>query len=132
MRGTHEGGCLCGKIRYRVAGETNNVTNCHCGMCQKAAGAAFVTWAEFPSDAVTWLTEEPVWYRSSDIGKRGFCPSCGTTLNFRYVGGEAIDIAVVTLDDPDAFAPEDELWTESQRAWVPANERLPRYDRERK
>lgn len=132
MTGKHEGGCLCGKVRYRVEGPPNNVTNCHCRQCQKAAGAAFVTWAEFPAEAVAWLTGAPLWYRSSDKAERGFCPACGTTLTFRYLDGGALDIAAVTLDDPDALPPEDELWTASQRAWVPGDERLPRHPHERK
>jgi len=132
MTGAREGGCLCGKIRYRVEGPPNNVTNCHCRQCQMAAGAAFVTWAEFSAVAVAWPTERPVWYRSSDRAERGFCPACGTTLTFRYLAGDALDIAAVTLDDPDALPPEDELWTASQRAWTPGDERLPRFRHERK
>lgn len=131
MTAMHEGGCLCGAVRYRAAGRPNNVTNCHCRICQKAAGAAFVTWAEFPAAAVSWLAGTPRWYRSSDTAERGFCPSCGTTLTFRYLGGGALDVAAVTLDDPDALPPEDELWTASQRDWVPGDERLPRYPRAR-
>ena len=131
MTGAREGGCLCGKIRYRVEGPPNNVTNCHCRQCQMAAGAAFVTWAEFPAEAVAWLAGVPVWYRSSDRAERGFCPACGTTLTFRYLDGDALDVAAVTLDDPDALPPEDELWTASQRAWVPGDERLPGFRHER-
>ena len=52
-------------------------------------------------------------------------------LTFRRVGGDATDIALATLDEADAFMPEDELWTESQRAWVPVNENLPRHPRDR-
>ena len=55
MTETHEGGCLCGAVRYRAQGQPNNVTNCHYRDCQQAVGAAFVTWAEFPAAAVTWL-----------------------------------------------------------------------------
>ena len=124
-------GCQCGAIRYRVDGAPNNVTNCHCRMCQKAHGAGVVTWAEFPSVNLSWDETEPTWYRSSDIAERGFCPACGTPLTFRRVGGDATDIALATLDEADALMPEDELWTESQRAWVPVNENLPRHPRGR-
>ncbi len=128
---TRTGGCLCGSIRYAVRGRPNNVTNCHCRMCQRAVGAAFVTWAEFPAAAVDWTRGPPRWRRSSEIGERGFCPECGTSLSFRYVGGDAVDVAVATLDDPAALPPEDELWTGSRIDWVSADGRLPQHRRGR-
>lgn len=129
---THEGGCLCGRLRYRAEGRPNNVTNCHCRQCQLATGAAVATWAEFPADKVAWLSEPPRWYRSSARAERGFCPDCGTAISFRYLDGKAVDLAAVTLDAPDSLPPEDELWTESQRAWAPGDARLPRHPRERR
>jgi len=128
----HEGGCLCGRLRYHAEGPPNNVTNCHCRQCQLATGAAFATWAEFPAANVVWLTEAPRWYRSSDRAERGFCPDCGTAISFRYLDRKAVDLAAVTLDDPDALPPGDELWTDSQRAWVAGDARLPRHPRERR
>jgi hypothetical protein len=38
------GGCFCGAIRYEVAGAPFHETNCHCSICRRTAGAAFVTW----------------------------------------------------------------------------------------
>ena len=35
---TLDGGCLCGAIRYRLAGPTLFVSQCACKDCQKATG----------------------------------------------------------------------------------------------
>lgn len=35
------GSCLCGGVRYRIAGEPLTTVNCHCSMCRQAHGAAF-------------------------------------------------------------------------------------------
>ena len=128
---THEGGCQCGRIRYAVRGAPNNTTNCHCSQCRMAAGAPFVPWSDFPAEAVTFTTERPRLYKSSDRAERGFCPSCGTTLTFCYLQGESIDIATATLDDPEVFPPQDHSWTDSKVAWISINDGLPQFPRER-
>ncbi len=35
------GGCLCGRVRYEVAGPLANADHCHCSMCRRQHGAAF-------------------------------------------------------------------------------------------
>lgn len=52
MTQVHEGGCLCGAVRYRITGEPKSVGYCHCRMCQRAAGAPVVAWATVPADAL--------------------------------------------------------------------------------
>ena len=38
-----EGGCLCGAIRYRIAGPSLFVSQCCCKDCQKATGTGHTT-----------------------------------------------------------------------------------------
>ncbi|MBT6273082.1 MAG: hypothetical protein HOI95_03000 [Chromatiales bacterium] len=37
----HEGGCLCGDVRYQVTGDPDIVVVCHCTWCQRRTGTAF-------------------------------------------------------------------------------------------
>ena len=39
---TYEGGCSCGKVRYRLTAEPMFVHCCHCRQCQRITGSAFV------------------------------------------------------------------------------------------
>jgi len=36
-----EGGCQCGKIRYRLTAEPQMLYICHCSDCQKQSASAF-------------------------------------------------------------------------------------------
>ena len=49
------GGCLCGAVRYRATVGPIRAVNCHCGMCRRASGAAFLTHVHFPIGAFTWI-----------------------------------------------------------------------------
>ena len=57
-RPSWEGGCLCGAVRYRAQGEPRAALHCHCADCRRASGVAFLSWAAFPRDALTWSTGE--------------------------------------------------------------------------
>ncbi|PJK28213.1 GFA family protein [Minwuia thermotolerans] len=126
-----EGGCLCGAVRYRLFAAPSAVFYCHCRMCQKHAGGPFLAFLTLAADAVQWAGEPAVW-RSSDIAVRAHCGACGTPL---YWQGDDLkdefDIALATLDEPDAFPPREHLWTESARAWPVIEDGLPRHARER-
>jgi len=123
----HEGGCLCGHVRFRVTGAANNTANCHCRLCQKAAGAPFVTWSEFPRSALKWLGAEPTLRDSSPHGERGHCPKCGSAVTFRFKGSDDIDIATALFDEPNAFPPTFEIWTESSPSWIAHDPKLSQY-----
>lgn len=132
MTTTHRGSCLCGRVRVEAAGAPNNVANCHCRLCQKASGAAYLTLAEFPQARVTWSGVAPQWRASSDKAERAFCPHCGGALAFHFLGKDTVDIAAVLFDDADALAPQDDLWTGSRRAWTVLDERLPHHPQSRR
>lgn len=123
-----EGGCLCGHVRFRVVGEpSETVGNCHCRTCQKASGAAFITWAIFPMEHVTWLRAEPRWFGSTDFAERGFCPECGAPVTIHDFNARTLDLPVVLFDDPDALAPQDDIWLARRCAWVVPDPALTHY-----
>ena len=85
-----EGGCLCGRIRFRASGPPGFPHTCSCRMCQRHTGALTATWVEYPSEAVEWIGPggPPATYRSSAASSRAFCPACGSSIG-------AIDAAPV-------------------------------------
>ena len=46
------GQCLCGAVAFTAALPSKWVAHCHCTLCQRAHGAAFVTWVGMDSARV--------------------------------------------------------------------------------
>lgn len=132
MSAAHEGGCLCGAVRYRAEGVPTNVNYCHCRMCRRGSGAPVVAWATFPLTHFAWTKGAPTIRRSSDIAVRGFCSTCGTALLWQGdATPDSLDITLGSLDRPEAIAPQEHLWTESAVPWLRIEDDLPRRRRSR-
>ncbi len=126
------GGCACGRARYTVRGVPRDRTLCYCVDCRKASGATPVAWATFAQSELSFDSGELRERASSERARRGFCPDCGTQLTFAYVAQPgSIDLAVATLDDPEAIAPEDHSWVRSKPSWLRIGDDLPRFERNR-
>ncbi len=121
------GGCLCGAIRYRAEGPPKRVTICHCSMCRRASGGAFLTGAAFDPAKLVYTKGAPKSYASSAQLTRTFCPECGTPLGYWYADGEAAGVWTGTLDDPEALPPMRHIWTSSQLSWLHLEDDLPRF-----
>lgn len=113
-----EGGCLCGRIRYRARPDHRDAYYCHCRMCQLAFGNTRAAYFNLRKSELEWLAEAPVSYASSKIALRRFCPHCGTPLSFEYLDSQRMDLAVGSLDDPSQFKPTEHFGVESRiGAW---------------
>lgn len=123
MSEDHQGGCLCGSVRYRAAGTPVAATVCHCRFCQRRSGSAFSEPVHFSAGQVDVSGELRTYEHHSDESGRWlrmqFCPTCGTTVMWtaeRRPG--VIAIAGGTFDDPAWFRNQRHIWTRSAQPWV--------------
>jgi hypothetical protein len=132
---THEGGCACGAVRYRVKDEPFRTSVCHCRSCQLRTGSAFGVGIYFKAEQFELLRGElKVYeYRSDESGRwlrTEFCVNCGTTVTWTaeiFPGGRAV--AGGTFDDTRWFKIERHVWTRSAHDWMaypPAIQRFPK------
>ena len=129
----HEGGCLCGAVRYRATADPTALVLCHCASCRKAAGAPSLAWAIFPAESFAFIKGEPKTYQSSEGVKRSFCANCGTTIGYASAWRpEVADVTTASLDDPERFAPQKEIWLEEKLSWQAVDHSRPRYPRSSK
>ncbi len=123
------GGCLCGAVRFRVRFPTLFCAHCHCSMCRRNHGAAYVTWVAVPREqlAVERGDAELVRYESSEHGSRSFCGRCGTQLfceNTQHP--DRVDIPLSSMDGPIDRAPQLHAFFDSGASWVEIGDELPR------
>lgn len=118
---TFTGGCLCGAVRFEVAGPTKWCSHCHCSLCRRAHGAAFVTWfgVDDASFRFTRGEDEVEWYASTPEARRGFCRRCGSTMFFRSErwAGET-HIALAQMDGAIDRRPSAHVFFDSHVDWV--------------
>ena len=119
MSKIHEGGCFCGKVRYKTSGTPTWVGACHCRQCQRLTGTAFFMAAYFEEKDVDVTSGElkQFEYSSDESGRwhrPEFCVNCGTNVTWtgETTPGER-GIAIGTFDDPDWLDVTTHTWTRS-------------------
>jgi hypothetical protein len=129
-----QGGCQCGRVRYRVAAERSFLVVCHCRECQRQSGSAFGMSLMVPTEALHIEGELKLFERSSDSGRPlrcYFCPECGTRIYHQPSYAEGIaNIRAGTLDDTTGLTPQMHTWTRSKQPWVPLPQDVPTHDKQ--
>ncbi|MFA5601315.1 MAG: GFA family protein [Phenylobacterium sp.] len=129
----HTGSCLCGAVRFEVAGELAGIQLCCCGQCRKAQGSAFGANIPVASADFRLLSGEGELreYRASPGKRRVFCGRCGSPVfSQRDETPEAIRLRAGLLDSPVDARPAFWFHTDSQADWWPPAPDLPRHPRE--
>lgn len=114
-----EGGCACGRVRFKATIANDEAYLCHCRMCQRATGSVSIAFKQVKQADLDW-DREPDWFDSSPIARRPYCRECGTSLGFIFKeGSDKMDLTVASFDDPSRFKPKWHFGAESiHRAWL--------------
>src|SRR5262249_8177572 len=119
-----DGGCDCGRVRYRMLTRPLFVHCCHCTWCQRESGASFALNAMIESDRIGLRGEVPMVVDTpseSGLGQQiARCPSCYVALWSHYGGsGPVVSfVRVGTLERPDLLPPDIHIFTRSKQPWV--------------
>lgn len=122
------GACLCGAVQFSIGLPSHWCAHCHCSMCQRAHGSAFVTWVGVPAQRFE-LTDATTlhWFLSSPGAERGFCGRCGSSMFFRSARwpGE-VHVTLANLQAPIDRAPQVHVFHDAHVDWVMLGDVLPR------
>jgi hypothetical protein len=125
----YDGGCACGALRFRAKGEPKRVGICHCMTCRRIHGSAFSSYAIYERDDIEWSGDARAW-KSSPLGRRHFCPVCGSVAYMEYGDTSELDIPLGAFDRTGIFEPTYELWCCHREPWLPAGVRT-EFERDR-
>ncbi len=119
---TYEGGCHCGRVRFRVTTDLTGILDCNCSICTKKGFLHLIVGPEkfdllTPRDALTTYTF------NTGIAQHTFCATCGMhafyvprshpdkiDVNVRCIEGiELADLAVTPYDGRNWEAAREKL-----------------------
>ena len=119
------GGCLCEAVRYEAEVNLNEAYYCHCKTCQKSTGAPAEIGVLVKPGTLNFTKEDPKFFQSSPLAKRGFCPHCGSRLVYMsLIRADWTNVAAGSLDHPERVVPAEHIWVESQFPWYEVADNL--------
>jgi hypothetical protein len=130
---SREGGCTCGKVRYRFEAEPMIVHCCHCTWCQRETGSAFVVNVLVETSNLSLLGDAPEIVdtpTASGLGQKiARCPDCKVAVWSHYpnAGTFAAFVRGGTLDDTSTLAPDVHIFTASQQHWLSLTDGKPAF-----
>src|SRR5262245_57408290 len=115
-----EGGCRCGKIRFRISKTPLLTMACHCTGCQHMSASAFSTSVMVPTDGVELIAGDPV--IGGLHGQRAPPQHCDwrKCWVFTCIVPEMgfTNVRAGALDDPSWFAPFVDVYTSEALPWA--------------
>ena len=124
------GSCLCGGVRFEIAGPLMRSSHCHCRQCQKGPGAPFRTRVRVAAADFRFLAGEELvsFYESTPGTHRGFCKVCGAPVLVKFeehsrsaqTDPRAValyGVALATLDDDPSLRPDAHAFIVDKAPW---------------
>ena len=98
---TYEGGCHCGRVRFRVTAELTGIADCNCSVCTRKGFLHLIVPPE-QFELVSGADDLSTYQFNTGTAKHIFCRHCG--IHPFYVprsDPDKIDVNVRCLDDID-------------------------------
>ena len=113
------GSCLCGGVRFEIAGRVNPIGMCHCSLCRKVSGVASNATLMTGKDEIKWLAGEDLLqtYTRPTGWRSAFCRTCGSPAPNLHPSGGAYWIPAGLLDDDPGVGVEMHIFVGSKASW---------------
>ena len=132
MSNRYTGSCLCGEVRFEIAGEFEHFYLCHCEYCRKDTGSAHAANLFSSTAALKWVSGQDK-VRQFNLPatrhNRCFCGTCGSALPMIQMNGQLLVVPAGSLDSELPMRPDAHLFMSSKACWDDALEKVPTFDR---
>ncbi len=117
-------------MAFEIDGPLTDAANCHCSMCRKAHGAAFVTWMGAQPSAFRWLrgTERIRRYELMPGSFRPFCSRCGSSLPNKPEGMDRVFVPAGLLDGDPKPGLIPHMFAGSKAPWYEIRDAAPQFE----
>lgn len=114
--GEISGRCLCGAVTVTGVPQRSHVEACHCEMCRRWGGGAFLG-IQCGADVRFTGEEHIVRYASSEWAERGFCGKCGSNLFYCFTPASNYSFPAGLFDDPGAVTLGEQIFIDEKPAY---------------
>lgn len=114
-----EGGCRCGRLRFRMSAPPLLTMACHCTGCQKMTASAFSLSVAVPTEGFAVIEGDPVIGGLHGNPHHNFCGHCMSWVFTRMPGIDFfVNVRTTMLDDPSGLEPFIETFTSEKPSWA--------------
>jgi len=120
MSSKHSGSCLCGAVRFEIAGDFERFYLCHCEYCRKDTGSAHAANLFSSTATLKWLSGEDqvrVFNLPSTRHRNSFCSTCGSALPDLQMDGALLKVPAGSLDTEVRIRPDAHIFFASKADW---------------
>jgi hypothetical protein len=113
------GSCLCGDVRFEVAGPFPKLYQCHCSLCRKQGGSVSNTGLIVAAEKFRWLAGESSigkWQRATGF-RSYFCQRCGAPVPNPLRDTGYVWVPSGLIDDEEALEIGAQLYLASRAPW---------------
>jgi hypothetical protein len=132
MSDQHSGSCLCGAVRFEIAGEFASFYLCHCRHCRKDTGSAHGANLFSSTATLKWLSGQNhvrVFNLPNTRHQHCFCSTCGSALPDLQMDGKLLKVPAGSLDTDVLMRPDAHIFFASKANWDDALEQVPKVAR---
>lgn len=124
------GSCLCGAVRFEIAGAHSRIGICHCSLCRKVSGGGSTAVVALAAANLRWISGQDAiaqYERASGYGT-SFCRVCGSPVPDPDSRRTMYCVPVGLLDGDPALRVGDHIYVGSRASWDEIGDAAPRFD----
>jgi hypothetical protein len=132
MSSKHSGSCLCGAVRFEIAGDFERFYLCHCEYCRKDTGSAHAANLFSSTATLKWLSGEDqvkVFNLPSTRHRNSFCSTCGSALPDLQMDGALLKVPAGSLDTAVGIRPDAHIFFSSKANWDESLDKIGKVER---